>query len=165
MSILTSAILTRFEGVIEAIPTPAPSPPRGFRKSISRYEFGHAPESGIDGTFRIEATGVGGVRQVFGTGEVTRNLGQVVCRMAYYRGGGSLGGARRGGDRKSINRRAIDDVFLVVKACEDEVTYDSGNTGIRVVHFAGFQRSEDLEHVEIWDTTFNVEWQAAVVTS
>lgn len=167
MPILTGAILTRFEGVIEATPRVGGV----WRKAMTRFELGKQPMGGRDGVYRVEATGIDTARQVFGTGEVVRNMGSLEIQTCYFRGGGSSGGYYLGGDRLSVNKRAFDDAFGglgttgYVAACEASATYDEQNTGIRVVTWQDFARLRDDPLGEIWTCRFNVEWLALTVSS
>lgn len=161
MAVLTATILSRFESVVEATEG---SPRRGFQKAQNRFTLDREPDGGRDGLYRCELRAVETTRQAFGTSEVWRNAGQVVVAVAYFRGGGDAGGAT-GGDRKSVNRRVLDDVFALVSACENDATYDAQNTGIRVVRWRSFSRAADLPRAEIWEIAFDVEWQATLVTS
>jgi hypothetical protein len=167
VAILTGAILTRFEGVIEATPRVGGV----WRKAMPRFELGKQPMGGRDGVYRVEASGIDTARQVFGTGEVVRNLGSLEIQTCYFRGGGSSGGYYLGGDRLNVNKRALDDAFGfpgslgLVSACEAPLTYDEGNTGIRVVTFQDHTLATDGPLFEIWRTRFNVEWLATTVSS
>lgn len=167
MPILTGAILARFESVVEATPRVGGV----WRKAITRFELGKQPMGGRDGVYRVEASGIDTARQVFGTGEVVRNLGSVEIQTCYFRGGGSSGGYYLGGDRLSVNKRALDDAFGtlgsrgLVAACEDSASYDEQNTGIRVVTWQDFDRLRDDPLGEVWRIRFNVEWLATTVSS
>ena len=158
MAAFPSAILGRFETVVADMLDSETSRPR-FRLSPSRFTFEKEPEGGRDGTFRVELSDLTGLRPLHGIGDAIRMASDLAVQVAYFRGGGDLGG----GDRKSLNRRALDDMLDIADACESDTTYDSENTGIRVVRFLGFERLMDLERAEIWQARFGVEWESPIV--
>lgn len=160
MAASPSAVMARFETVVLGMLDPATSRPR-FRLSPSRFEFDKEPEGGMDRSFRVELGAESPLRPYHGIAQAFRQLSDLAVQVAYFRGGGTLGGTA-GGDRKSINRRTLDDMVDISVACESDATYDSENTGIRVVRFTSFARVADLERVEMWACRFDVEWESAI---
>lgn len=146
---MTPTILQRFETVVAGL---------GFRLNDSRHAFEDEPEGGSDGTFRVEETTATTLTEMFGISQMFR-VSALAVQLRYFRGGGDMGG----GSRKNVVMRALDDMLAIADACEDDRTYDSETTGIRVVRFQGFSRTADLERSEIWSARFDVEWESAVL--
>lgn len=144
---LPTAIFSHFAAKAEAT---------RFRQATDRFELDREPEGGRDRTYNITVGHVVPVRSDFATGQQVRSMSTLNVQLAYFRGGGDAGG----GDRKSINRQALDDMFALVALAQDPEGYDPTNTGIRRVRFLGYQRLADLPRSEIWQVSFDVEWEA-----
>lgn len=133
----------------------------GFRKSSYRFRFDREPEGGRDGMFRVEVPSVDPVRADWATGQRVWNLGTLSVQLAYFRGGGDAGG----GDRKSVGKRALDDIDIVISTLQDPDGYVAATTKIRAVRFNSFAKASDLPRSEIWEVKFDVEFESEAALS
>lgn len=159
---LTGPLFDHFDASVAAITTEEVNVAGGgFKPSGYRMTPDTEPDAGLDGLYYLDLNPVAPKGRSWGTGE---NIwaGTMTVQLGFFRGGGDLGGAVVGGDRRSVAVRANNDCMRVSDACENPDRYLPA-AAIREVRYLGHGRSFTGKKTEVWTVRFSVEWRSDLV--
>lgn len=143
------AIITNTVNVVNAA---------GFSEAHNRFSLEQQAEGGADRRFQVEAQQIAEDHPWLGIGQNRRST-RVSVRIAYFRGGGDMGGEPDGGDRRNVNARAVTDTLRLASFLTNPTRYDSAKTGINRVVQPEARKVLDLKRSEIWELSTLVVWE------
>jgi hypothetical protein len=135
-------------GVIDLFATGTAATLTGMREAGYRRALDREPD-GSAGIYYVEASGGSQGRPFWGEpGSTVRTL-SVSVLVRYF----------RSADRRYTHQLAADDMRRIGDHCESPANYDTLTSGVRSVRYLGAQRTASLPTSELWEATFEVEWQ------
>lgn len=124
----------------------------------SRLDLADMPDTAVHRRFHVLYEG----EQPFGgsggrfAGNLTDSYALFVVQIGYYEGGGDVVNTQ--GERRSIERVAMDDLNRIRQHVEHPDNYDVGTTGIQLVTWQGTRRlpPRDGQRRRIYEMTFRL---------